>query len=224
MANPEHTQKLHATFSGLQENLAVLQNRPANRGAVAAAAAPDQQAAAAMKPPLPPGRPPLPPTMAPRPDGAKENAEQACLSNYHHGALARERAGSPSIGETLPAGEPLFTFAAMVGNTKLGQLAVDNFQEKDFMAMAQKGLFAELQRTKDGATGQSRIAELAGALPRGWSSHGSNAVTLRWHALAGVNKCGCLLGNTYPSRRAIARKLAFSLCHALYNATISVRK
>lgn len=47
----------------------------------------------------------------------------------------------------------------------LGQLASSSFNDAEFLTQCEQALSAQLQRTKDGATAQSRIAELAGRLP-----------------------------------------------------------
>lgn len=46
--------------------------------------------------------------------------------------------------------------------SRLGQLASSTFNDADFLSQCEQALSAQLQRTKDGATAQSRIAELAG--------------------------------------------------------------
>lgn len=47
--------------------------------------------------------------------------------------------------------------------SSIGQLAVEMFEESEFMALCQAALNAQLQRSAEGATSQSRILELAGA-------------------------------------------------------------
>jgi hypothetical protein len=49
--------------------------------------------------------------------------------------------------------------------SRLAQLAGTVFSNSDFLQQCEQGLSAQLQRTRDGATAQSRITELAGELP-----------------------------------------------------------
>lgn len=62
-------------------------------------------------------------------------------------------------------------FLAKHPGSRMAQLAESSFGDAEFVQLCEQGLTAQLQRTRDGATAQSRIAELAGA-------HGSGALTL----------------------------------------------
>lgn len=57
-------------------------------------------------------------------------------------------------------------FHGKYSNSELGQLATATFEEAEFVRLCEQGLTAQLQRTKEGATAQSRILELAGT--SGW--------------------------------------------------------
>lgn len=53
-------------------------------------------------------------------------------------------------------------FQAQYPGSRMAQLAESNFGDTEFVQLCEQGLTAQLQRTRDGATAQSRIAELAG--------------------------------------------------------------
>jgi hypothetical protein len=55
-------------------------------------------------------------------------------------------------------------FASKHPGSRVAQLASSTFCDSEFLASCEHALSAQLQRTKDGATDKSRIAELAGAL------------------------------------------------------------
>lgn len=55
-------------------------------------------------------------------------------------------------------------FQAKHPGSRMAQLAESSFGDTEFVQLCEQGLTAQLQRTRDGATAQSRIAELAGAL------------------------------------------------------------
>lgn len=53
-------------------------------------------------------------------------------------------------------------FQAKHPGSRMAQLAESSFGDTEFVQLCEQGLTAQLQRTRDGATAQSRIAELAG--------------------------------------------------------------
>lgn len=58
--------------------------------------------------------------------------------------------------------EKPFRVPGMVSSSQLGKLAAEIFEDEEFVNLCQEGINAQLQRTKEGATTQSRILELAG--------------------------------------------------------------
>lgn len=57
--------------------------------------------------------------------------------------------------------ERLFVFSKLCEGTKLGQKACELFRDEKLLSSCEQALNAELQRTKDGATTESRVRELA---------------------------------------------------------------
>jgi nucleolar protein 58 len=53
-------------------------------------------------------------------------------------------------------------FQAKYPGSRMAQLAEGSFSDAEFVQLCEQGLTAQLQRTRDGATAQSRITELAG--------------------------------------------------------------
>ena len=129
--------QLQNKFGDLQDRLAALQGRNGQPRAGGAPAAPADK--------------PTPAPPAPRPEAAgKENGGGA-------------PACSGADGGGAPPAEPLFAFGPSAAATRLGQAAIDAFREPEFLRTCEEGLNQQLTRTKDGATAQSRIAELASA-------------------------------------------------------------
>lgn len=64
----------------------------------------------------------------------------------------------PDVGGVLQS----LKFQAKHPNSRMAQLAEGSFSDAEFVQLCEQGLTAQLQRTRDGATTQSRIAELAG--------------------------------------------------------------
>jgi len=62
-------------------------------------------------------------------------------------------------------------FQAKHPGSRMAQLAESSFSDTEFVQLCEQGLTAQLQRTRDGATTQSRIAELAGVLLLHWPWH-----------------------------------------------------
>lgn len=58
--------------------------------------------------------------------------------------------------------QPLFELGGRFETRSLAGLAAELFKDPGFMELCDKGLNGTLQRTKDGATAESRIQELAG--------------------------------------------------------------
>ncbi len=69
-----------------------------------------------------------------------------------------------SNGSGLSDGEvlSLMHFRGRYGDTGLERLAVEAFEDGELLGLIEGGLAAQLQRTKEGATSQTRILELAG--------------------------------------------------------------
>jgi hypothetical protein len=88
-------------------------------------------------------------------------------------SLKRENARPSFIGTTA---QPIQLEAAGHSDTSaLSRAAVQLFGDKDFVAMCEHGMSAQLTRSKDGATEETKIKELAGMLmsqnlimPWGW--------------------------------------------------------
>jgi hypothetical protein len=74
--------------------------------------------------------------------------------------LPRESLAMPASPSAL--GGPVFEPAGNIEGQNLVSLADDLFAEPGFVQLCEKGMNARLQRTKDGATAESRINELAG--------------------------------------------------------------
>ena len=73
-----------------------------------------------------------------------------------------QRAGVASTsGNEL---QPIFEVAGRFETRSLTSLATELFKDPAFMELCDKGLNGTLQRTKDGATAESRIQELAGTV------------------------------------------------------------
>lgn len=70
--------------------------------------------------------------------------------------------GSADISSTQDA---LFELGGRFETRSLAALANEVFRDPEFMQLCDKGLNGTLQRTKDGATAESRIQELAGTAP-----------------------------------------------------------
>lgn len=136
-------QQLHTKYGDLQGRLLALQSRPTNR-------ANSQPQAEQQAPGKAPAQLKPPPIIE---ESEKENAGRR--------ADVQESEQSASASDVQHS-EQLFTFGPMVGSTKIGQTAVEVFKEPNFMHSIDQGLNAQLQRTKEGATAQSRIIELAG--------------------------------------------------------------
>ena len=74
-----------------------------------------------------------------------------------------QRAAAPSTsGSEL---QPVFEVGGHFETRSLASLATELFKDPAFMDLCDKGLNGTLQRTKDGATAESRIQELAGEYP-----------------------------------------------------------
>ena len=58
--------------------------------------------------------------------------------------------------------QPVFELGGRFETRSLAALATELFKDPAFMELCDKGLNGTLQRTKDGATAESRIQELAG--------------------------------------------------------------
>ena len=84
-------------------------------------------------------------------------------------ALLRDSVqADPSIQRTAAATtssnelQPVFEVGGCFETRSLASLATELFKDPAFMDLCDKGLNGTLQRTKDGATAESRIQELAG--------------------------------------------------------------
>lgn len=103
--------------------------------------------------------PDLPPSSGPV-------AAQASTS-FHNRALqstTRENARSSVGAERTSLGEICFEAAGQWETPSLAQVAEELFSDSTFAEMCERGLTMQLKRTKDGATAETRIAELAGVI------------------------------------------------------------
>ena len=73
---------------------------------------------------------------------------------------SRER--SAALASTSNELQPAFELGGRFETRSLAGLATELFKDPGFMELCDKGLNGTLQRTKDGATAESRIQELAG--------------------------------------------------------------
>ena len=73
--------------------------------------------------------------------------------------------GVPEQRLSLPEADP-FESAGQWEAPSLAQVAEELFSDSAFAEMCERGLTMQLKRTKDGATAETRIAELAGQLSR----------------------------------------------------------
>lgn len=67
--------------------------------------------------------------------------------------------------ETSTSMAPVFELGGQFQTRSLAALAAELFQDPALTDLCDKGLNGTLQRTKDGATAESRIQELAGGVP-----------------------------------------------------------
>lgn len=73
----------------------------------------------------------------------------------------KQRAAAAASTSNDP--QPVFELGGRFETRSLAGLATELFKDPAFMELCDKGLNGTLQRTKDGATAESRIQELAGA-------------------------------------------------------------
>ncbi len=75
--------------------------------------------------------------------------------------------------------QPVFELGGRFETRSLAGLATELFKDPAFMELCDKGLNGTLQRTKDGATAESRIQELAGT-PRHLLCHQPSCSSAAW--------------------------------------------
>lgn len=73
---------------------------------------------------------------------------------------SKQRAAAGASTSKEP--QPVFELGGRFETRSLAGLATELFKDPAFMELCDKGLNGTLQRTKDGATAESRIQELAG--------------------------------------------------------------
>ena len=86
-------------------------------------------------------------------------------TSFHGRALqptTRENARTSVGAERTSLGEICFEAAGQWETPSLAQVAEELFSDPTFAEMCERGLTMQLKRTKDGATAETRIAELAG--------------------------------------------------------------
>ena len=101
------------------------------------------------------------------------NAEPATRPSFSRTTAASLRDSTQLIDSSKQRGasaastssdlQPVFELAGRFETRSLAGLATELFKDPAFMELCDKGLNGTLQRTKDGATAESRIQELAGA-------------------------------------------------------------
>ena len=84
----------------------------------------------------------------------------------------RAAAGASTSNEP----QPVFELGGRFETRSLAGLATELFKDPAFMELCDKGLKGTLQRTKDGATAESRIQELAGVS----SCHDNTCTYVLW--------------------------------------------
>jgi hypothetical protein len=132
---------------------------PAPLPAVAAAAARDSVALIAAADPAPPARAGSPGGGARVAAGAPRRPEPA----EGGGPVAPPRSPSAAAAASPRAPQPEFEPGGRWEAPSLAQAARELFGEPGFAEQCERGLTMQLRRTRDGATAESRIAELAGA-------------------------------------------------------------
>ena len=87
-----------------------------------------------------------------------------------------------SAAESSTSMAPVFELGGQFETRSLAALAAELFQDPALTGLCDKGLNGTLQRTKDGATAESRIQELAGYIPiTGRAAGHVLCYTLHWH-------------------------------------------
>jgi hypothetical protein len=155
ITRPDEMDKLRSDYNILQEKLSQL--RGGNAGASAAAAA-----AAAAAPKLEPLRSLLtnvqpPPQALLQPPAVKQ---PSCSEAFDHMDLEAPSALQDDVGDLL------LPFHLKFGSSELGRAASELYEDTQYQELCHEAMSAQLQRTKDGATTQSRIVELAGGRRR----------------------------------------------------------
>jgi hypothetical protein len=80
-------------------------------------------------------------------------------------------------------------FLAKHPGSRMAQLAESSLGDTEFVQLCEQGLTAQLQRTRDGATAQSRIAELAGALVIAGFGHGCTTLDVACAQMSSSWRC-----------------------------------
>jgi hypothetical protein len=148
--------RLQTEYDALQQKLALLK-RDSLRGGVSAAAAPAPPAAAAAAA-GPPARLACGGTDEAQPHGA---AEAKATSVSEGGAQAQQSDAAAALAA--------IRFGGRHDGSALCAAAAEAFDaDEDFVRMCEQAVGAQLRKTREGATSQSRMLELAGEAARGW--------------------------------------------------------
>ncbi len=99
----------------------------------------------------------LPPSSAPAAAQASNPAQGRVLQ-----PITKENARSSTAAERSSFSEICFEAAGQWETPSLAQAAEELFSDSTFAELCERGLTMQLKRTKDGATAETRIAELAG--------------------------------------------------------------
>ncbi|EIE25440.1 hypothetical protein COCSUDRAFT_61657 [Coccomyxa subellipsoidea C-169] len=99
----------------------------------------------------------LPPSSAPAAAQASNPSQGRVLQ-----PITRENARSSTAAERSSFSEICFEAAGQWETPSLAQAAEELFSDSTFAELCERGLTMQLKRTKDGATAETRIAELAG--------------------------------------------------------------
>ena len=87
---------------------------------------------------------------------------------------SKQRAAAGASTSKEP--QPVFELGGRFETRSLAGLAAELFKDPTFTELCDKGLNGTLQRTKDGATAESRIQELAGVS----SWHNNTCINVQW--------------------------------------------
>jgi nucleolar protein 58 len=183
--------KLQSEYEALQQKLALLK-RDSNRDgkqqqSTPMASIPEPRLAAAAAGEAPPSGFPIAEPASAAPDSTIAGAAMArpgsCSGDtgpLSFGSMSvlqscenlQLQCSIPDAGGVLQS----LKFQAKHPGSRMAQLAESSFGDTEFVQLCEQGLTAQLQRTRDGATAQSRIAELAGAVLIAGSRHGYNVL------------------------------------------------
>lgn len=168
-------------------------------GAASAAVAAAAAATAAMPPPPPPHV-----TSRQREDVDAGAASTTATFNGLAARLESLRRESvrPSFagGGAAAQGGLQFEAAGQIDTQALSRLALALFEEREFKALVERGMGAQLTRSRDGATEETKIKELAGEAGWGGAGGGGGAAArgLAGRAWRRAARSGCCSGRGRP--------------------------